>query len=39
MAEHATVKETIAAFTAGALKPVRPGMACAHHGHGHGGAA
>jgi methionine-gamma-lyase len=39
MAEHATVRETLAAFTAGALKPVQPGMACAHHGHGHGGPA
>ena len=33
MAEHATVGETIAAFTAGTLKPVQPGQACAHHGH------
>jgi predicted Fe-Mo cluster-binding NifX family protein len=35
MAEHATVKETLVAFTAGTLKPVQPGQACAHHGHGH----
>ena len=35
MAEHETVGETIAALAAGALKPVQPGMACAHHGHGH----
>jgi predicted Fe-Mo cluster-binding NifX family protein len=33
MAEHATVAETIAAFTAGSLRPVQPGQACAHHGH------
>lgn len=35
MAEHATVAETIAAYKAGALQPVHPGMACAHHGHQH----
>ena len=35
MAEHETVKETIAAFTAGSLKPVQPGQACAHHEHEH----
>ena len=35
MAEHETVGETIAAFMTNALEPVQPGMACAHHGHGH----
>jgi predicted Fe-Mo cluster-binding NifX family protein len=35
LAEHATVAETVAAFKAGTLKLVQPGMACAHHGQGH----
>lgn len=34
LAEHATVGETVAAFRAGTLKAVQPGMACAHHGQG-----
>ena len=34
-AEHATVGETVAAFTAGALRAMDPGMTCAHHGGGH----
>ena len=35
MAQHATVGETVTAWKAGALQPVDPGQACAHHGHGH----
>jgi len=35
LSEHATVEETLAAFKAGALKPMSPDMACAHHGQGH----
>jgi len=35
LSEHATVGETLAAFKAGTLKTMSPGMACAHHGHGH----
>jgi predicted Fe-Mo cluster-binding NifX family protein len=35
LARHATVRETIDAFKAGALRPVTPGMSCAGHGHGH----
>jgi len=35
MAEHETVGETIAAFTAGSLQPVQQRQACAHHGHEH----
>jgi predicted Fe-Mo cluster-binding NifX family protein len=35
LSEHATVAETVAAFKAGTLRPVDPGMACSHHGHGH----
>ena len=30
-----TVAETLAAFKAGTLQPMDPGMACAHPGHGH----
>jgi predicted Fe-Mo cluster-binding NifX family protein len=30
---HPTVAETLAAFKAGTLKPMQPGMACAGHGH------
>jgi len=33
--EHATVGQTVDAFQAGALKPVEPNKACAHHRHGH----
>ena len=33
LSEHATVGETLAAFKAGTLKTMSPGMACAHHGH------
>ena len=38
ISQHATVAEAVAAFTAGALRPMQPGMACAGHGpdHGHG---
>ena len=35
LSEHATVGETVAAFKAGTLKLMQPGMACAHHGQGH----
>ena len=36
ISEHATVAETVAAFKAGTLQPMQPGMACAHHGpHAH----
>jgi predicted Fe-Mo cluster-binding NifX family protein len=35
VAEHATVGEVVAAFKAGSLKHMQPGMACAQHGHGH----
>jgi len=34
LSEHPTVQETVAAFKAGTLKPMQPGMACGHHGHG-----
>jgi predicted Fe-Mo cluster-binding NifX family protein len=34
VAEQATVGEVVAAFKAGTLKVMQPGMACAHHGHG-----
>ena len=42
LSDQPTVEETIAAYTAGTLKPVTPATACAHHGqgphdHGHGG--
>jgi len=33
--EHATVADTVAAFTAGTLREVTPATACGHH-HGHG---
>ena len=33
--EHATIGEVLAAFKAGSLRPMQPGMACAGHGHGH----
>jgi predicted Fe-Mo cluster-binding NifX family protein len=36
LAEHPTVREVVAAFKAGSLKPMQPGMACSQHGHGHG---
>jgi predicted Fe-Mo cluster-binding NifX family protein len=40
VSEHATVGEVVAAFKAGSLKLMQPGMACAQHGqhgqHGHG---
>ena len=35
VSEHATVAEVVAAFKAGTLKLMQPGMACAHHGQGH----
>jgi len=35
LSEHATVEETLAAFKAGALKPMSPEKACGHHGRGH----
>jgi predicted Fe-Mo cluster-binding NifX family protein len=35
VSELATVAETVNAFKAGTLKLMQPGMACAHHGHGH----
>ena len=35
LSEQGTVAETVAAFKAGTLKPMQPGMACAHHGRGH----
>lgn len=35
LAQHATAGETIAAYRAGALRPMEPGMACAGHGHDH----
>lgn len=35
VAAHATVGETVAAFQAGALQLMLPGMACAGHGHSH----
>ncbi|MBN2574135.1 MAG: NifB/NifX family molybdenum-iron cluster-binding protein [Deltaproteobacteria bacterium] len=34
--EHATVGEVVAAFRAGSLELMQPGMACAQRGHGHG---
>lgn len=37
LAQHATAGATVAAFQAGTLAPVNPDMACAHHGHHHGG--
>ncbi len=36
LTEHETVGEVVAAFKAGNLKLMPPGMACAHHGHDHG---
>ena len=36
LTEHETVDEVVAAFKAGSLKLMPPGMACAHHGHDHG---
>jgi predicted Fe-Mo cluster-binding NifX family protein len=36
LSEHATVGETVAAFRAGTLKTMSPGMACGHHGQGRG---
>jgi predicted Fe-Mo cluster-binding NifX family protein len=36
LATHPTVAETVAAFKAGTLPLMQPGMACAHHDHGHG---
>ena len=35
ISQHATVGEVVAAFKAGSLQVMQPGMACAHHGHGH----
>jgi len=35
---YGTVGETVAAFKAGALDPVEPATACAHHGSGHAAA-
>jgi predicted Fe-Mo cluster-binding NifX family protein len=35
VSEHATVAETVAAFKAGTLRLMQPGMACSQHGHGH----
>lgn len=35
LTEHETVGEVVAAFRAGSLKLMPPGMACAHHGHRH----
>jgi len=35
ISDHGTVAETLAAFKAGALRPMQPDMACANHGHGH----
>jgi predicted Fe-Mo cluster-binding NifX family protein len=37
VSEHSTIGDVITAFNAGSLKLMLPGMACAHHGHGHGG--
>jgi predicted Fe-Mo cluster-binding NifX family protein len=34
ISQHATVGEMVAAFKAGSLKLMQPGMACANHGHG-----
>lgn len=34
LSQHPTVEETVAALKAGALPPVTPEIACAHHGHG-----
>jgi len=34
-AEHPTVSTTVAAFKAGSLMPMQPGMACGGHSHGH----
>jgi predicted Fe-Mo cluster-binding NifX family protein len=33
VSEFPTIKETVAAFEAGTLRPMQPGMACAGHGH------
>jgi predicted Fe-Mo cluster-binding NifX family protein len=33
LSRHATVAETVDAFKAGTLEPMRPNMACASHGH------
>lgn len=35
LSELATVADTVAAYQAGTLKPMQPGMACAQHGHNH----
>jgi predicted Fe-Mo cluster-binding NifX family protein len=35
ISQHATVGEVVAAFKAGSLELMQPGMACAQHGHGH----
>ena len=35
VSDFSTVAETVDAFKAGTLKPMQPGMACAHHGQGH----
>jgi predicted Fe-Mo cluster-binding NifX family protein len=36
LSEKATVSETVDALKAGTLRQMQPGMACAHHGQGHG---
>ena len=36
LASAPTVAETVAALKTGSLEPVAPGMACGHHGQGHG---
>lgn len=33
--QHPIVAEVVTAFKAGRLEVMQPGMACAHHGHGH----
>jgi len=35
LSQHATVDQVLAAFKAGSLQRMQPGMACAGHGHGH----
>jgi predicted Fe-Mo cluster-binding NifX family protein len=37
-AGYSTVEETVAAYQAGTLRLMKPGMACANHGSGHGTA-
>jgi predicted Fe-Mo cluster-binding NifX family protein len=37
VSNYATVAETIAAYKAGTLQVMQPGMACAGHSHGPGG--